>query len=152
MQVNRRRIGRRIRSAAVAAVALLLALTAAVGLGAAPAQAGTTLAAKQKCTYGSSKGTIQTCLVIHGQGLDVTDATASAKNHGKSGHTLEICITGPGRFKICAGPSYIGPGDTVLDHWFPKVRVPAGSYHARTYEKNANGSFTQVGDAPITLP
>lgn len=150
MQGNRRRMGRRIRSVGAAVAALVLALTVAVGLGAAPAQAGTTLVATHKCASGKS-GSVKTCLVIHGSGGYVKDATAKATNDG-SGRTLKLCITGPLHFEICDIPSYVGPGDTILLPWHPMSYVTAGSYYARTYAKTSKGSFTQVSEVRITLP
>jgi hypothetical protein len=154
MQENRRRTRRRIGSIRAFVGALLLTLTVAVGLGAAaaPAQAGTAPQTERSCTYGSSGGNVQTCLTLDGPGLRVKKGGASARVIGV-GRVLKECVTGPGStVDACGQPAYVGPGDTGQTWWNPTTRdVAPGKYHAKTYRRNPNGTFTLIGEATVTL-
>ena len=153
MQGNQRRAGRRIGSVRASATALLLTVTVAAGLSAAPAQAAATAKPeKQACTVGSTGGNIKTCLAIYGNGLHVTKAVASAQVRS-SGRTIYVILTGPTGKDASMQPGYVGPGDTGKCIWYPSTSTVApGQYDAKTFRQNPDGSYTLVGDAKVTLP
>ena len=132
MKITRLKIG--LLAAAVCTTALLV--------GAGPASASAS-----GCTLGSSSGNVVTCISILGEGLFVNEMTASA-DVVNSTRTLQVCLHGPASaLPRCTPFEVVQPGGTITVQWFPNRDVPAGTYCARTWRKNADGSTTLIGQA-----
>jgi hypothetical protein len=110
--------------------------------------AGTASADASGCTFGSSDGNVLTCTEIVGPGLFVDEMTASAEVLDAT-RTLQVCIHGPdSALPRCSAFEAVHPGDPPLTvQWFPNRDVPAGTYCARTWRRNADGSHTLIGEA-----
>jgi hypothetical protein len=109
--------------------------------------AGTASADASGCTLGSSSGNVETCISIIGGGLFVNEMTASAEVLDAT-RTLQVCIHGPdSALPRCTAFEVVHPGSTITVQWFPDRDVPAGTYCARTWRKNADGSHTLIGQA-----
>lgn len=122
-------------------------LAAAVCTTALIVAAGTASADTSSCTFGSSGGNAETCVSILGGGLFVSEITASV-HVVDSARTLQECIHGPDSdLPICTAFVVVPPGGTLYAQWFPNGDVPAGSYCARTWRENADGSHTLIGEA-----
>jgi len=114
--------------------------------------AGAASADDGDCTTGSSSGNVNTCVNIVGGGLLVNNITASA-HVVDSTRTLQVCIHGPAAaLPLCTDFEQVPPGSTLIKQWFPNADEPAGSYCARTWRENADGSHTLIGEAcaPVT--
>jgi len=102
------------------------------------------------CTLGSSSGNVNTCISIIGQGLFVNEMTASA-DVLEASRTLQVCLHGPDAatsLPRCTAFQAVQPGGTIVVQWFPNRNVPAGTYCARTWRKNTDGSKpTLIGQA-----
>lgn len=111
------------------------------------AGAGPVSASSSGCTLGSSSGNVVTCISILGEGLFVSEMTASA-DVVDSTRTLQECLKGPASaLPRCTDFQVVRPGGTISVQWFPNRNVPAGTYCARTWRKNADGSHTLIGQA-----
>lgn len=109
--------------------------------------AGAASADASGCTFGSSSGNVETCLSISGSGLFVNDMTASACVVNST-RTIQVCIHGPdSALPRCTPFEVVHPGSCITEQWFPNRDVPAGTYCARTWRENADGSHTLIGEA-----
>ena len=109
--------------------------------------AGTASADASGCTFGSSDGNVETCISIIGQGLFVNEMTASADVVNAT-RTLQVCAHGPdSALPRCTAFQEVRPGATISVQWFPDRNVPAGTYCARTWRRNADQSHTLIGQA-----
>jgi hypothetical protein len=127
----------RLKVAVIAASVCAMALFA--GAGAAFADTGVV------CTIGSSSGNTVTCFSITGSGLHVINmhATATIEN---SDRTLQLCIHGPDpALPLCSQFTPVGPGQTLSEDWNPNRDVAPGTYCARTWRLNNDGSHTLIG-------
>jgi hypothetical protein len=132
VKLTRLKIG--LLAAAVCATALFV--------GAGPASASSS-----GCTLGSSSGNVVTCISILGEGLFVNEMTASA-DVVDSTRTLQVCLHGPSSsLPRCTSFEVVKPGGTISVQWFPNRDVPAGTYCARTWRRNSDGSHTLIGQA-----
>lgn len=109
--------------------------------------AGVASADSSGCTLGSSSGNVVTCMSIIGDGLFVNEMTASA-DVVDSARTLQVCIHGPASaLPRCTSFQNVQPGGTISVQWFPDRDVPAGTYCARTWRENSDGTTTLIGQA-----
>ncbi len=132
MRLTRLKIG--LLAAAVCTTAL------SVGAGPAPASSS-------GCTLGSSSGNVVTCISILGEGLFVSEMTASA-DVVDSARKIQVCLKGPSSsLPRCTDFQTVKPGGTIVVQWFPNRDVPAGTYCARTWRQNSDGSHTLIGQA-----
>jgi tRNA A-37 threonylcarbamoyl transferase component Bud32 len=138
---------RRSRSLVVAAIASLVgAALASTALVVLLVSAGTASADASGCTTGTSSGNVETCVSIIGSGLLIDEITASATVENAT-RTIQVCIHGPdSALPRCTAFEVVHPGSTITEPWFPDRDVPAGSYCARTWRENADGSHTMIGE------
>src|SRR2546421_4474526 len=119
-------------AASVCAMALL------AGAGSAFADSG------PACSIGSSNGNTLTCLSIQGTGLFVRHVTVTATVE-TSGRTLQVCIHGPDpALPLCSPFQFVSPGSTIRLGWSPNRNVSPGTYCARTWRQNNDGSHTLI--------
>jgi len=98
------------------------------------------------CTTGSSSGNVSTCFTIIGQGLFVGEMHATAQILTSS-RTLLECIHGPDSGVPVCSPTRTIPTVGVLPvTWNPNRTVAAGSYCARTWRVNADGTQDLIGE------
>jgi hypothetical protein len=119
--------------------------------GAVPAEA-------RGCTFGASDGNVHTCIFIDGPDqsrfVDEIDGSAEVLD---STRTLQVCIHGPASASLephCSPFQVVHPGDSPLhtEPWFPNRVMPAGTYCARTWRKNNDGSSpTLIGEACVDV-
>ena len=135
--MNRTRLKTALIAVSVCAMALF------VGAGAVFANAG------PKCGTGSSSGNVNTCFTIFGN-----DGTTFVVQMHATGtvitatRKLQECIHGPdqrlGR-GLCSDEVTKSAGQTVTRNWFPGTTVTPGSYCARTWRINSDGSKVLIG-------
>lgn len=98
------------------------------------------------CTTGSSSGNVSTCFTIIGQGLFVGEMHATAQVL-MSGRTLLECIHGPdSALPVCTPVRDIPTVGVLPITWNPNRTVTAGSYCARTWRENADGTQDLIGE------
>jgi hypothetical protein len=119
---------------------------AATGQAASP-----TISTFRQCTTGSSSGNVNTCMYVNGTGPFINYAIASA-TVVSSGRTLQVCMYNPDEHQIgCQGPQYVQPDHTLSFTWDPQANEQTGAYCADTGRQNADGSFTIIGVACVSV-
>jgi hypothetical protein len=119
---------------------------AATGRAASPA-----ISTFRNCSTGSSSGNVNTCMYVKGSGPFIQYAIASASVISTE-RTLEVCMYNPSDAQIgCAGPQSVQPDHTLPFTWSPDAKEQTGSYCADTGRMNADGSFTIIGVACVSV-
>jgi hypothetical protein len=132
----------RLKTALIAVSVCTMALF--VGAGAAFANSG------PRCGTGTSSGNVNTCFTIFGNDntrfVVQMHATGTVINATRK---LQECIHGPDQRLgqgLCSGEVTKSPGETVTRNWNPNSTVTAGTYCARTWRINSDGSKVLIGN------
>lgn len=103
------------------------------------------------CTFGSSAGTVKTCLHMTGSGLFVQSARPSAAVLSGS-RMIDEELVGPS-VDLHSGFEFVPAGTALVEpDWCPDRDVAAGNYSAITRQRNGDGTISTIGRATVTVP
>jgi hypothetical protein len=99
-----------------------------------------------QCTEGSSGGNVSTCLLIVGDGLNVS-LVEGYDQIQHSARVIQLCLQGPNGTGGCSKGMLepVGAGWTGYITPIPPNHLPAGTYCATTWRWNSNGTHNDIG-------